>query len=195
MYYAVEGFDLNQPLDAAAREALRNTLLKKLVLCIRDQELTPRTYLEAMRTFGEPLIRDQVTQHAEVPEINIISSEQRDILGDGKRLVNGAFWHTDDSFKAAPCSLTMLYAVEVPPTGGDTQFANMYLAYDELTAEMKRRVAGLRVIHQYRASRAVNPVATLSPEAMAELPPAVHPLVRTHPETGRRALYLNPNRM
>jgi alpha-ketoglutarate-dependent taurine dioxygenase len=195
MAAAVEGIDLNQPLHCAAREALHGAVLEKLVLCIRDQALTPKAYLEAMRAFGYPLIRKQVTQHAEIPEINILSPEERDIFGDGKRLVNGAFWHTDDSFKAAPCSLTMLYGVEVPPVGGDTQFANMYAAYDDLTSEMKRRIAGLRVIHKYQSTRTVNPVAMLSAEEMAKVPPVVHPLVPTHPETGRKTLYMNPNRM
>src|SRR5262249_8964454 len=110
-------------------------------------------------------------------------------------LVNGAHWHTDDSFMREPCSLTMLYAVEIPSRGGDTQFSNMYMAYADLPTDVRQRVDGLKVVHKYNSGRKGTRVATLTAAAMAELPDAVHPLVRTHPETGRRALYLNPNRM
>jgi taurine dioxygenase len=192
---AAEGIDLNRPLDEATRGALRKALLEKLVLCIRGQRLTPRTYLAAMQGFGTPLIKKQVTQLGDVPEINVLSPQERDVHGDGKRIINGAWWHTDDSFMAVPCSLTMLYGVEVPSSGGDTQFTNMYLAYETLPETTKRRIEGLKVLHMYSPSRQRNPVATMPAEFMAKMPPVEHPLVRTHPETGRKALYMNPNRM
>jgi taurine dioxygenase len=191
MAAAAEDVDLGAALDDAAAAALRQGILDHLVLCIRDQRLEPRAYLAAMGRFGTPLVRRQSSQHPEVAEINILSSEDRDTLGDGKRLVVGAHWHTDDSFMAKPCSLTMLYGVEVPETGGDTQFTNMYAAYDALADTMKARIADLRVIHKWDSSRKGTRVATLS----AAMPDAIHPLVRTHPETGRQSLYINPNRM
>jgi len=89
----------------------------------------------------------------------------------------------------------MLYAVAVPPSGGDTQFTNMYAAYDDLAPAMKQRLAPLRVVHKYDWSRKGTRIATLKAEEAADLPEVTHPLVRTHPETGRKALYLNPNRM
>jgi taurine dioxygenase len=91
--------------------------------------------------------------------------------------------------------ITILYALAVPPSGGDTQFANMYAAYDDLGETMKQRIAGLRVVHKYDSSRKRTRIMTLRPGDAAELPDVAHPLVRTHPETGRKALYLNPNRM
>ena len=191
MAAAAVGIDLNAAPDAALATALRRAILDNLVLCIRGQALDPIGYRNAMRLFGTPLIRRQTSQHPEVAEINIISSEDKDVLGDGKRLVNGALWHTDDSFMAMPCSLTMLYGVEVPPVGGDTQFTNMYAAYDALPAQLKRRIADLRVLHKWDSSRKGTRVATLA----GAMPDATHPLVRTHPETGRKSLYLNPNRM
>ena len=97
----------------------------------------------------------------ECAEVNIISSEDRDELGDGKKLVNGASWHTDDSFMREPCSLTMLYGVVVPSRGGDTQFTNMYAAYDALPAETKARIDGLKVIHKYQFA-AARPTASRS---------------------------------
>jgi taurine dioxygenase len=188
---AVEGIDLGQQRDAGTIAALRQVLLDNLVLCVRGQTMGPRDYLAAMERFGTPLIRRQNSQHPDAEEINILSSEDRDTLGDGRRLIVGAAWHTDDSFMAQPCSLTMLYGIVVPSSGGDTQFTNMYAAYDGLPVETKQRIAGLRVVHKWESTRKRNFVATLA----KELPDAVHPLVRTHPETGRKALYLNPNRM
>jgi taurine dioxygenase len=191
MAAAATGIDLNAAPDAPLTAALRRAILDNLVLCIRDQALDPVGYRNAMKLFGTPLIRRQTSQHGEVAEINIISSEDKDVLGDGKRLVNGAHWHTDDSFMAVPCSLTMLYGVEVPPVGGDTQFTNMYAAHEALPAALQRRIADLRVLHKWDSSRKGTRVATLA----GAMPEATHPLVRTHPETGRKSLYLNPNRM
>jgi len=197
MAIAVEGIDLNQPLAAAQAASLRQALNDNLVLCIRGQTLAPVAYREAMRVFGTLVPQTRTGNlHDEVPEILILSSADRDVLGDGKPLVVGAHWHSDDSYKATPCALTILYGVAVPPTGGDTQFTNMYAAYDGLSPEMRRRIDGLKVVHTYDSSRKGTRIAKLKSEDAAALPPSVlHPLVRTHPETGRRALYMNPNRM
>jgi taurine dioxygenase len=196
MGIAAEGIDLNRPTDAATREALRGALLEGLVLCIRGQQLAPEAYLAAMRSFGTPMTQlRQASRHPAVAEIMILSSEDRDDGGDGMRLVVGAHWHSDDSYKRVPCALTALYGVAVPSVGGDTQFTNMYAAYDDLPADMKQRIAGLRVLHRYDSSRKGTPVATLGADEAKEVPDVAHPLVRTHPETGRKALYMNPNRM
>ena len=193
---AAEGLDLNRPLEPGTAEALRRALLRHLVLCIRGQSLSPAAFLAAMQTFGTPLRQVRASsRHPEIDEITILSSADRDTLGDGGRLVVGAHWHSDDSYQAVPCSLTMLYGVTVPPSGGDTQFVNMYAAYDDLDEATKARIAGLRVIHRYDSSRKGTRIATLADDEAAQLPDVTHPLVRTHPETGRRALYMNPNRM
>jgi taurine dioxygenase len=193
---AAMGADLNRPLDGATADALHRALLENLVLCVRGQSLTPAAYLEAMRGFGRPLPQVRIaSRHPEIPEIMILSSEDRDEMGDGKRLVVGAHWHSDDSYKPVPCSLTMLYGLAVPETGGDTQFTNMCRAYDDLAPEMKQRIAGLQVVHKYDSPRKGTAVATLRADEAAQLPDVVHPLVRRHPETRRQALYMNPNRM
>jgi len=196
MAIAVEGIDLNRPVDAATTASLRRALNDNLVLCIRGQTLTPVAYREAMRFLGTLTTQTRTgALHDEVPEILILSSEDRDRLGDGQKIIVGAHWHSDDSYKAAPCALTVLYGVEVPSVGGDTQFTNMYAAYDGLSPEIRRRIDGLKVVHKYDSSRKGTRVAKLRSEDEAALPDVVHPLVRTHPETGRRALYMNPNRM
>jgi taurine dioxygenase len=196
MAIAVEGIDLNRPVAGATAAVLRGALLDNLVLCMRGQVLAPVAYRDSMRFLGTLLMQTRTgALHDEVPEILILSSEDRDTLGDGKRLVVGAHWHSDDSYKAVPCALTILYGVEVPPIGGDTQFTNMYAAYDGLSADARRRIDGLKVVHKYDSSRKGTRIAKLRSEDAAALPDVVHPLVRTHPETGRRALYMNPNRM
>jgi taurine dioxygenase len=195
MAAAVSGIDLNTPADEATQATLTSVLHDNLVICIRGQTLAPPAFLAAMSKFGTPMLRKQLARTAECAEVNIISSEDRDVLGDGKKIVNGANWHTDDSFMRAPCSLTMLYGVEVPSRGGDTQFTNMYAAYEDLPADTKAHVESMRVIHKYHSSRKLSRISTRPPEEMAAMPEATHPLVRTHPETRRRSLYLNPNRM
>ena len=193
---AVEGIDLNHSIDGATADRLHRALLENLVLCIRGQSLAPAAYLAAMHAFGKPLSQVRAgSRHPEVPEIMILSSGDRDEMGDGKHLVVGAHWHSDDSYKAVPCSLTMLYGLEIPATGGDTQFTNMYRAYDDLAPETKRRIADLRVVHKYDSPRKGTAIATLRADEAAQLPDVVHPLVRRHPETRRQALYMNPNRM
>jgi taurine dioxygenase len=195
MAVAVSGLDLNRPADTATQAALREALNRNLVLCIREQKLAPPAFRDAMARFGTPMRRLQLAHTEECAEVNIISSEDRDVLGDGKKLVNGASWHTDDSFMREPCSLTMLYGVVVPSRGGDTQFVNMHAAYEALSPEMKARIDGLQVIHKYQSSRQTNRVSKRPDMEMKAMPEATHPLVRTHPETGRKALYLNANRM
>lgn len=195
MAAAVTGLDLNRLPDRTTRAALLALLHDNLVLCIRGQTLAPPAFRDAMAQFGTPMLRKQLARTAECAEVNIISSEDRDELGDGRKIVNGANWHTDDSFMREPCSLTMLYGVVVPSRGGDTQFTNMYRAYADLSAETKARIDPLRVIHKYSSSRQLTHVSTRPAEEMAAMPEATHPLVRTHPETGRKSLYLNPNRM
>ena len=195
MAAAVTGVDLNRLPDVSTQAALTRVLHDNMVLCIRGQTLAPVPFRDAMAQFGVPVLRKQLAQTPECAEVNIISSEDRDVLGDGKRLVNGENWHTDDSFMREPCSLTMLYGVVVPSVGGDTQFTNMYAAYSDLPAEAKARIDGLQVIHKYSSSRKLSRISTRPAVEMAAMPEATHPLVRTHPETGRKSLYLNPNRM
>ena len=100
------------------------------------------------------------------------------------------FWHTDKSYHSVPSFLTMLHAVELPPEGGDTQFANMILAYRSLPEETKRRIAGLRGIHSWEASRLASGSRPASEAEIRERPPVEHPLVRIHPDTGEKALYI-----
>ena len=194
MAVAARGVDLAH-MPGATLASLKAALHDNLVLCVRDQTLAPQAFRNAMALFGTPVLRRQITQHPECAEVNIISSEDRDVHGDGKRLVNGENWHTDDSFMREPCALTMLHGVVIPSTGGDTQFANMYAAYEALPADFRARIDGLTVVHRYHSTRKGAKAGKRPADEMAAMPDAAHPLVRTHPVTGRKALYMNPNRM
>jgi taurine dioxygenase len=182
------------PADLAA--PLRDAFAEHPVLVMPSDGLASAQLLLLAGVFGEPqvqLLEDYRT--SDTPAISIITSEQADLRGDGRRIVFGGAWHTDDSYFAVPAKATMLYAHEIPPTGGDTLFADTTAAFEALDASSRAELQGLRVVHRYQSRRNVNAVPTRSASEEALTPPVEHPLVRTHPETGRRSLYLNPNRM
>jgi taurine dioxygenase len=169
------------------------------VLALRDQALTPDSQIAFSRRFGA--LEDQLNAHYTVenyPEVLILSND----LKDGKPigLIDGGdFWHSDSSHRDKPSMATMLYAVKNPRLGGDTEFANMYAAYDALSAEMKHRIATLKGIHA--VSKLKNKRVTVSArrpdgrdfyERQKSLPDQIWPLVRTHPASGRKALYVSP---
>ncbi|MBV9151920.1 MAG: TauD/TfdA family dioxygenase [Alphaproteobacteria bacterium] len=111
-------------------------------------------------------------------------------------MIPGETFHTDHSNHPAPPKATILYPVSLPSRGGDTQYVNMHLAYDELPEAMKRRIDGLKAIHVYLSKYSPRPLKPLNEESQKALPPpGIHPLVRVHPENGRKALFLNPVRI
>jgi alpha-ketoglutarate-dependent taurine dioxygenase len=191
----VTGVDLTQPVDAALRERLNRAFVEHSVLVVRDQHLSPPQLLAAVQLFGE-VFPQHNTRFAlpECPQIHTISNQ--DFYPDGKRYIPGEGYHTDHSNAAEPPKATVLHAVRLPDRGGDTQFVNMQRAYEDLPAAMQQRIDGLRAMHVYQSRHSERKLMALSATARQKVPDAVlHPLVRTHPETGRRALYLNPIRI
>ena len=169
------------------------------VLVIRDQHLTPAAQLAFSRRFGA--LEDQLNAHYTVPgypEVLVLSNDVRD--GKPIGLIDGGdFWNSDSSHRDFPSMATILYAIENPSQGGDTEFANMVAAYETLPEEMKRRIAGLKAVHA--VSKLKNKRVTVSPrrpdgkdfyEKQKSLPDQIWPLVRTHPVTGKKALYVSP---
>ena len=191
----VTGFDLESP-EPEAEEALRRAFRASPMLCIRSGGTTPDSFLRLARILGTPqrelmgVLRDSA-----YPEISLIERRQGISTATGKAATFGGQWHTDDSYMGVPCAVTMLYGEAVPPKGGDTSFTNMHLAYEALPDETKTRIARLKAVHTYQSRRNASPVPERTPEEEARTPPVTHPLVRTHPETGRKALYINPNRI
>lgn len=191
----VTGLDLTRTVDPAARTHLNQLFAERSVLVFREQRLSPQQVLAAVQLFGE-VFPQHNTRFAlpDCPQIHYISNQ--DQFPDGRRYIPGEGWHTDHSNDARPPKATVLHAVQLPDRGGDTQFANMHAAYDALPEATRQRVQGLMAIHVYQSSHSARKLMSLSEENRARVPNAViHPLVRTHPESGRRALYLNPIRI
>ena len=176
-------------IDAEAAAEMRAAWLQHLVLLVRGQQLTDPELVAFGRRFGELLFgtrrpagmkpRDEC-----VPEINVISNVIENGLKIGNLGDGEAIWHTDRSHQIEPLSATILYALEVPPAGGDTSWANLYLAFETLPDDLKRKIAGLTINHDADLDSGGNPRADFSGKG------ANHPIVRTHPETGHSALYL-----
>ena len=192
---AVSGLDLTQPMEPAIRSRLNQAFSEHSVLVIRGQHLTPAQTLTAVQMFGE-IFPQHNARFAlpECPQIHYISNQ--DTYPDGRRYIPGEGWHTDHSNDVRPPKATILHAVSLPDHGGDTEYANMAAAWDALPQSLQLRLAGLLAIHVYQSSHSTRQLMGLSDANKARVPNAVlHPLVRTHPETGRKAIYINPIRI
>ncbi len=192
----VIGLDLTQPLADDDFSRIHRAHLDHHVLVFRDQRITPAQQIAFSRRFGplqiHVLHQFALPAHPEVLIVsNIVESGKPIGLGDA-----GHFWHSDLSYKEKPSLGSLLHAQVLPSEGGDTLFANMHLAWDTLPAHLRRAVEGLRAEHTYLARYAElqsrNPWRpNLSAEQIAQVKPVVHPVVRTHPETGRKALFVS----
>jgi len=191
----VRGIDLSAPLDAETRARLNRAFVEASVLVIRDQRLTPDQLLLGVQNFGE-IFPQHNTRFAlpDCPQIHYLSNQDR--YPDGTRYIPGAGYHTDHSNAAEPPKATVLLAIELPASGGDTQYVNMHRAYEELPAETRQRIAALKGTHVYQSKYSERKLMGLSEAAKQKVPDAVrHPIVRTHPETGRKSIYINPIRI
>jgi taurine dioxygenase len=188
----IEGLDLARPLAAGSAEQVRKALADHGVIFFRNQTLTPEQHLAFARTFGAINVNRFFKSVAGYPEIAEVRKEpnQKTNIGGG--------WHTDHSYDTEPALGSVLYAREVPPTGGDTLFSSMYAAYDALSDGLKQTLAGLRAVHSSRhvfgvGGRAANTDLgdrIGNPELATQ--DAIHPVVVTHPDSARKLLYVNP---
>ena len=192
----VIGLDLREAPSPEDFRRLHAAHLAHHVLVFRDQRITPAQQIAFSRRFG-PLQTHVLAQFAlpDHPEVLIVSNVKRDGkpvgLGDA-----GHFWHSDLSYKERPSLGSMLHAQILPSEGGDTLFANMHLAWENLDPALREEVRGLHADHSYLARYAelqqLSPWRPdLTPEQIAAVPPVAHPVVRTHPETGRPALFVS----
>jgi taurine dioxygenase len=188
------GLDLTQPVDPETQGALNRAFVKHHVLVIREQKFTPPQFIAGAQVFGELFQHDKREMHVPgYPQIYYVSNEQ---TVPGKRYISGETFHTDHSNHPAPPKATMLFPVSLPSSGGDTQYVNMHEAYDDLPGATKDRIDGLKAVHVYLSKFSPRELRPLSEESSRLVPPpGVHPLVRIHPENGRKALYLNPVRI
>ncbi|CAN7275818.1 TauD/TfdA dioxygenase family protein [Rhizobacter sp. LjRoot28] len=192
----VLGLDLSRPVEADDFARIHRAHLDHHLLVFRSQRIAPAQQIAFSRRFGplqiHVLRQFQLAGHPEILVVsNVVENGQPIGLGDA-----GHFWHSDLSYKERPSLGSMLHAQELPAEGGDTLFANMHTAWDSLPAHLKRAVDGRRAEHtylkQYEALRQRSPWRPkLTDDQLAEVQPVLHPVVRTHPETGRKALFVS----
>jgi taurine dioxygenase len=185
----ISGVDLAKDLTDDVVAAIRRAWLEHLVIFFRDQPLLPKDFLAFARRFGDPVEYPFVKGLDEFPEIIPV------LKLETEQVNFGGVWHSDTTYLDVPPMASMLVAREVPPAGGDTLFANMYLAYETLSPGMKRLLDPLVAIaSSSKADASRTREDRLKDSARADAKKeyvAVHPVVRVHPETGRRALYVN----
>lgn len=186
----IMGVDLARDLgDAAVVAGLRQALLDHLVIFFRKQDLSPDQLLAVGRAFGEPIEYPFVAGLPDHPLVIPV------IKREDERVNFGGLWHTDTAYLERPPLGSLLYALKVPACGGDTLFANQYLAYETLSDGMKTLLAPLKGVNSAGKAAVAKTRADMiraAPKgASAETLSAIHPVVRTHPETGRRSLYVN----
>ena len=185
----IHGVRLDRDLDAATVAAIRKAFLDHLVIFFRDQDLPPERFLAAARRFGTPIEYPFVRGIEGHPHIIRVEKLEHETVNFG------GIWHSDTVYLEQPPMGTLLVAREVPPFGGDTLFANQYLAYETLSDGLKRLLQGLTAINasakadvtRTREDRMKSDPSSKRREDLT----AEHPVVRTHPETGRKALYVN----
>jgi taurine dioxygenase len=190
----VTGLDFTRPIDAETRATLNKAFAERHVLVMRGQHFSPDDFKVAVQLFGELQTHDKKEHHVPGhPDVSYVSNDE---FVNGRRIIPGETFHTDHSNHPRPPKATTLFAVDLPSSGGDTQYVNMHDAYDDLPEKTKQQIDGLKAVHSYLSKYSPRPLGHLSEESRRNLPPpGVHPLVRTHPENGRKALFLNPVRM
>ena len=192
----IEGLDRTKANEPELAATLNRALAEHLLVVIPGDPMTPAQTRDFAAAFGKPqtqLLRYK--RSGEVPEVSVMVST---LMTDGttdKTALRAEDWHTDDSYFAIPAKATLLHSIEIPSQGGSTWFCNMHSVYEALPEATKKRIDGKRAIHGYDTPRARNRPSPRTPAEIAETPDVEHPLVRTHPDTGRKALYLNPNRL
>lgn len=187
----IEGVDLARPLDSATADAIREAFLAHQVIFFRNQTLDPPAQMAFARHFGTLGRHPYVAGMADYPAVMEIIKEPHETVNFG------GGWHSDMSFEECPALGSILYAVEVPSHGGDTLFASQYAAYEALSPGMQRLLSGLEAVHSAAEEYGARGISALARESMSiaraegDVPSFTHPVLRTHPVTGRKALYVN----
>jgi taurine dioxygenase len=185
----VEGIDLAAPLTDADIAEIRSALDEHLVLFFENQSLTPVVQRDFAARFGPLYVHPFYPGQGDAPEVMILAH-------DATHRANSDRWHNDVTYLATPPMGAVLYAEDIPELGGDTLWANMYLAYETLSEPLKQLVSGLRAVHSFAKNFTPERFRALGMDdrrdrMYAEHPPVSHPVARTNPATGRKALYIN----
>lgn len=194
----ITDIDLSGPLDDATFGAIKEAWLHNKVAVFPGQHLTEESLMRFGKRFGELEIHVRSTYHSrQNSEVMIVSNKKEEgrsigVLGDGE-----AVWHIDQSYMPQPTFGTILFGEEIPPEGGDTWFADLATAYEQLPADLKAKIAGKRGVNSVdrhnRRDAAKRPDLQMSAEQLKRAPDSPHPLVRTHPLLGTQAIYYSPS--
>lgn len=185
----IRGVDLSKPLDEATFAQIRDALFGRCIVLFRDQTINEEDQVAFASRLGEPgrVLHNHKGGSKHHPSIMFISNirENGELIG---ALPDGEMhFHSDQCYMERPTAISMLYALEIPKAGGNTLFANMYAAYEALSPELKRELDGKKALNVYDYDNSPNLRAAVKTDA----PRAAHPVIRTHPATGRKALYVN----
>jgi alpha-ketoglutarate-dependent taurine dioxygenase len=196
----VRGIDMRLPMDAETLRLVSDAWMKHLVLVFPDQHITDREHVTFTRHFGDVEIFHQTSLHLRsdrVAEIFLVSNvdEEGRLMRPSepsqKQLSSSQQWHTDSSYRPLPSMGSLLHGIEISRTGGITQFINMYLVYDDLPESLRRDVEGRRARHDFGMLHRIVGSTKPTAEEQAAMPPVWHPMVRRHPVTGRKSLYIS----
>lgn len=196
----IRGVDMRRPLDAETLAQISDAWMKHLVVVFPDQPISDAEHVAFTRHFGEPEIFHQISLHLRsdrVKEIFLVSNvdEQGRLMRptepSQKQLSSARQWHTDSSYRPMPSVGSLLHGIEISRTGGITQFINMYKVYDDLPESLRRQVEGRKARHDFSMLSRLVGSPPPSAEEKAAMPPVWHPMVRRHPVTGRKSLYIS----
>ena len=189
----IAGLDPRLPVSAADLQIVEQAFVDNLVLRFRGTPLTAMQLRDFGRCFGE--LRAHVAKdyrHPEFPEVVMMTNQDKDGNYDQVGAERGVGWHSDGTFEAVPPKATILHAIAVPDSGGNTVFANMYLAYATMPADLKRRVEGKLARFRLRG-RKHQTQGIVAAEDLKKMTDVIHPLIRVHPDTGRKSVFVNPH--
>ena len=196
----VRGVDMRRPLDSQTVQAVSDAWTRHLVLVFPDQDITDAEHVAFTRHFGEPEIFHQTSLNLrsdrakEIFLVSNVDGENRLMKPSEpsqKQLSSARQWHTDSSYRPTPSVGSLLHGIEISRTGGITQFINMYKVYDELPDALRRQVEGRRARHDFGMLHRITGAPAPTAAEQAAMPPVWHPLVRRHPVSGRKSLYIS----
>ena len=188
----IVGVDLSLPVSGNDLQIINSAIEKYLVIVVRAQRFSPKSLLSAVRLFGETMEQHLTdTLMDDYPEIALLDSREMPPDKEGKIIpFGGRDWHTDHTNHEIPPKFTALYALKLPDTGGDTSFANMHLAYNSLDENEQKILSKLQTVNKIEDFAYIDEKAR---EKFGKLP--VHPLIRTHPSTHKKAIYIHPGKL
>lgn len=196
----VRGIDMRYPVETEAVQAIRDAWTRHLVLVFPDQRISDQEHVAFTRNFGEPEIFHQTSLNLRsdrVKEIFLVSNvdEHGRLMQPSepsqKQLSSSRQWHTDSSYRPMPSIGSLLHGIEISRTGGITQFINMYMVYDELPEALRRQVEGRRARHDFGMLHRLTGAPPPTAQEQAAMPPVWHPMVRRHPVSGKKSLYIS----